>query len=161
LWINQHDGTFKEEAVPRGLAFDGMGNPQANMGVALGDVAGDGTFAVFVTHLTEETHTLWSERPKGPRGFFQDRTVAARRAAPRGRGTGLGTVMADFDLDGALDIAIVNGRVSRGTPTPAPGLAPYWHAYTERNQLFANTGQARFEDISSKNKAFCGIPNIA
>ena len=83
------------------------------MGVALGDVDGDGLFDLFVTHLTEETNTLWKQ---GPRGLFRDRTVAAGLAAPRWRGTGFGTVLADFDHDGALDLAVVNGRVDRGAP---------------------------------------------
>jgi hypothetical protein len=30
LWINQKDGTFKEEAVQRGIAYDVMGRVQAN-----------------------------------------------------------------------------------------------------------------------------------
>src|SRR5262249_9173052 len=65
LWINQRDGTFQEESVLRGLAYDGMGKAPANMGVALGDVDGDGLFDIFVTHLTKETHTLWSQKPRG------------------------------------------------------------------------------------------------
>src|SRR5207249_4764591 len=44
LWINQRDGTFKEEAVVRGVAYNGMGQAQAGMGIAVGDVDGDGLF---------------------------------------------------------------------------------------------------------------------
>ena len=73
LWINQKDGTFKDEAVRRGVAYDGMGMAQAGMGVALGDVDGDGLEDLFVTHLGEETNTLWVQ---GPRGLFRDRTGA-------------------------------------------------------------------------------------
>ena len=29
LWINQHDGTFKDEALQRSVAFSGAGNPEA------------------------------------------------------------------------------------------------------------------------------------
>jgi enediyne biosynthesis protein E4 len=161
LWINQKDGTFVEEAVARGLAFNAMGNAEANMGVALGDVSGAGVFDLFVTHLSEETHTLWSQRPTGPRGFFRDRTVAAGLAGPRWRGTGFGTVLADFDHDGALDIAVANGRVSRGKAAAVPELAPFWRSYAERNQMFANDGKGHFRDISPQNKPFCGTPNVA
>src|SRR5207253_2491382 len=65
LWINQRDGTFKEEAVLRGVAYDGLGRVQANMGIAFGDVKGAGLLDLFVTHLTEETNTLWSQGPRG------------------------------------------------------------------------------------------------
>src|SRR5262249_24346864 len=107
LWVNQHDGTFKEEAHVRGLALSATARAEGNMGIALGDVDGDGRFDVFITHLSEETHTLWVQRPGGT---FQDRTTAAGLAGPRWRGTGFGTVLADFDHDGALDLAMVNGR---------------------------------------------------
>jgi Flp pilus assembly protein TadD len=85
LWINQHDGTFKEEAVQRGLAYNAMGQTQGNMGIALGDIEnhGDGRFDLFVTHLTEESHTLWRQ---SPRGSFSDQTALARLANPRWRG---------------------------------------------------------------------------
>src|SRR5207249_3049887 len=31
LWINRHDGTFSDEALSRGIAFNAVGQPQANM----------------------------------------------------------------------------------------------------------------------------------
>jgi hypothetical protein len=162
LWINQRNGTFAEEAVVRGLAYNGQGQMQGNMGIALGDVAGSGLFDVFVTHLTEETNTLWRQ---GPRGMFRDRTAAAGLAGSRWRGTGFGTVLADFDHDGALDLAVVNGRVSRHKLTSpdartTAALGPFWSQYAERNQLFANDGAGRFRDISPQNGPFCGTAGL-
>ncbi len=145
LWINHKDGTFTEEAVLHGLAANALGNAEAGMGIALGDVDGDGLFDVFVTHLTEESNTLWKQ---GPRGRFRDRTVAAGLSAPRWRGTGFGTVLADFNHDGALDLALVNGRVSHGAGQGGGDLDPFWRPYAERNQLFANVGDGRFRDLS-------------
>jgi hypothetical protein len=163
LWINRKDGTFKEEALVRGLAFNAEGQAQANMGVALGDVDGDQLFDVFISHLTDETHTLWRQ---GPRGFFQDQTAAAGLARPRWRGTGFGTVMADFDHDGAPDLAVVNGRVMYGKPPPGTSaeavaaLGPFWGHYAERNQLFLNDGTGAFRDVSPNNDPFCGRPGV-
>jgi hypothetical protein len=161
LWINHRkpDGTihFTEEAIQRGLAFDGMGHTQANMGVALGDVDGDGLFDIVVTHLTQETHTLWKQ---GPRGIFRDQTVAVGLTKPRYRGTGFGAVLADFNNDGLLDLAVVNGRVSRGSPADLPTLPAFWRSYAERNQLFANDGMGRFRDITQENGPFCGTPSV-
>jgi hypothetical protein len=158
LWINQKDGTFKEEAVQRGVAYDGMVQAQAGMGIALGDVDGDGLFDLFVTHLTEETHTLWKQ---GPRGLFQDQTASSRLVQSRWRGTGFGTLLVDFDNDGALDLAIVNGRVSARTTVPDSSLGPFWSRYGDRNQLFRNDGTGRFSDVSHDNKPFCGHYNVA
>jgi hypothetical protein len=156
LWINQRDGTFKEEAVLRGVAFNHLGQTQANMGVALGDVNGDGLLDLFVTHLNSEKHTLWQQ---GPRGVFQDKTGSAGLADPAWNATGFGTVMADFDLDGWLDLALVNGHIAR-RPNQAAGRLGAWGKYAERNQLFHNQGDGRFRDVSPSQPAFCEPANV-
>jgi hypothetical protein len=157
LWINQRDGTFKEEAIFRGIGYNALGQAEANMGIALGDVKGDGLFDVFITHLTDETNRLWRQ---GPRGFFQDRTADSGLAGSHWRGTGFGTVLADFDHDGSLDLALVNGRVKRmsflGNDDEAmKTLGPFWGPYAERNQLFAGDGAGRFRDLSLVNDPLC------
>lgn len=163
LWINRHDGTFVEESVLRGVAYNAMGRVQANMGVAVGDIDGDGLFDLFVTHLTEETNTYWKQ---GPRGLFQDRTAQSGLAGSRWRGTGFGTLLADFDHDGALDLAVANGRVARMKQDTVSAearerLGVFWSQYAERNQLFANDGSGRFRDLSADNPALCGSGNVA
>jgi hypothetical protein len=157
LWINQRNGTFTDEAISRGLATNGMGMPLAGMGVALGDVDGDGLMDVYVTHLTDETNTLWKQLSPG---LFTDRTAASGLTQSRWRGTGFGTVMADFDQDGTLDIALVNGRVARAPGNMSRPPGDPWGPYAECNQLFAND-KGRFRDISPQNSAFCGTANVA
>jgi enediyne biosynthesis protein E4 len=157
LWINQKDGTFKEQAVQRGLAYNGMGQSQAGMGVAIGDVYGDGMFDLFITHLAEETHTIWRQ---GPRGLFRDETARTGILASSWRGTGFGTLLADFDHDGVLDLAIVNGRVAAQRIPPTDSLGPFWSKYGDRNQLFAGEGGGKFRDISGKNTPFSGVYNV-
>ena len=72
LWINQKNGTFKEETLSRGVSYTGNANTAANMGIGWADVDGNGLPDLFITHIDMETHTLWLQEP---RGFFQDRTV--------------------------------------------------------------------------------------
>ena len=162
LWINQKDGTFKEEAVLRGVAYNVMGQAEANMGIAMGDVDGDGLFDIFVTHLNDEKHRLWKQ---GPRGHFNDQTAASGLTKPDWNGTGFGTVLIDFDHDGALDLALVNGRVHRDKgfrpdPTTVTALGAFWAPYADRSQLFVNEGNGRFRDISKLNQPFCGTPGV-
>jgi hypothetical protein len=159
LWINDRDGTFREDAVSRGVAVDVLAQTPANMGIALGDIDGDGLFDLYVTHLNDECNTLWQQGPK--RGYFQDRTAAAGLAATRWRGTGFGTVFGDFDNDGALDLAIANGAVyrSRG-PTSDSGGPPFWRPYAERNQILVNDGTGHFRDLSADNPALCAVPGV-
>ncbi len=162
LWINQRDGTFKEEAVQRGLAYNSMGQAESNMGIALGDVDGDGLFDVFITHLSDERHRLWKQ---GPRGQFRDHTNSAGLTTPAWNGTAFGTVLADFDHDGAVDLAIVNGHVRRMRdfqPDKATlaTLGPFWGRYADRHQLFVNEGSGRFRDISPHEAPFCSTPSV-
>jgi hypothetical protein len=157
LFVNQRNGTFKEEAVARGLAYTGMGAAAANMGVALGDVDGDGLFDLFVPHLAEENHTLWRQ---APRGVFQDDTARAGLLNLPWHGTGFAAVFADFDCDGAPDLAVANGlirrRLGEAPSRLAAGIAPFWAPYAEPAQLFANDGRGRFREISAANPAICG-----
>jgi hypothetical protein len=162
LLINQRNGSFTEEAARRGIAYNEMGVVQANMGIALGDVDGDGLFDVLMTHLSTETHALWKQ---GPLGYFQDRTTRSRVAASAWRGTGFGAVFSDLNNDGALDLIVVNGGIKRLTIDAAPqGKAnrdPFWNGYEQRSQLFANDGNGAFTDVSEANLPFSGTAAVA
>lgn len=163
LFINQHNGTFVEEAMERGLALNALGQAAGNMGVAIGDIDRDGLFDLFITHLAEEQHGLWLQ---GPRGFFVERAGSAGLAAQGRRGTGFGAALIDFDQDGALDLVFVNGLVKRRPATEkasvsvAPGVLPFWAPYAQRHQLFANDGSGHFKEISELNPALCGQATV-
>lgn len=105
----------------RGIAQNALGQTQANMGIAFGDLSGTGAFDLFVTHLTGETNSFWRQEETG---MFQDRTAAVGLASSAWRGTGFGTVLADFDNDGTLDLAVVNGRVRREIPASKTSEKP-------------------------------------
>jgi enediyne biosynthesis protein E4 len=159
LWINKRNGTFAEEALSRGVARTVMGHAFAGMGIAVGDVDNDGLLDLYVTHLQGETNTLWKQ---GPRGQFHDVSAAWGLTTTRWRGTGFGTLMADFNNDGWIDVAIVNGGVVRATnANKRPGLSAHWEPYGERNQLLSNTGQGKFRDVSHNNPALCGYWTVA
>lgn len=148
LFINQRDGTFKDEALQRGIAFNAMGQTQADMGVAVGDIDGNGLLDVFVTHLNTEMHSMWLQEPHG---YFRDAASSAGITKTKWRGTGFGTLFGDFDHDGLLDLAIANGAIKRGTGrSPVDGLGEFWIPYTERNQILRNAGSGKFEDRSEQ-----------
>ena len=141
LWINRRDGTFVDEGVISGAAFNAAGNPEGSMGIASGDVDADGDEDLFVTNIIGETFVLYQN---DGRGNFEDRRVAWGVAEPTAASTGFGTEWIDYDNDGWLDLFITNGAVNvmesqRGQPNP----------FRMKDQLFRNTGQGRFADESA------------
>jgi hypothetical protein len=152
LYVNQGDGTFVDEALARGVAVDGAGAAEASMGVALGDVNGDGRFDLFMTHLVDQTNTLYVT-DAGP-GQFADRSTSSGLGRPSLQLTGWGCGFVDFDHDGTLDLAVVNGRVARGPVLPGADVGNFWNDYAEPNQLFLKQEDGRFADRSSQGGDF-------
>jgi len=139
LWVNQHDGTFRNGALLSGTALNRDGQTEAGMGVDSGDFNGDGHPDIFLTHLMEETNTLYVNLDGR---IFEDRTREAGLGLGR-RFTGFGTLWFDFDNDGWLDLLSANGAVRR-----LPGAPGNPYPLGQPNQLFRNTGRGTFLDVS-------------
>ena len=146
LFMNQRDGTFKEEGLERGIAYNAAGEMQANMGIAYGDIDGSGFPSIVITHLTQEHHGVWKLGGRGKYFRFTEQVHKTKIPQAHWRGTGFGTMLADFNHDGFLDLVIANGRVFReGVPS-----VPFWDAYCDKNQLFSNDGTGQFNDICAR-----------
>ena len=65
---------WSETALEAGVALNESGRAEACMGIAVGDVDGDGRFDLFVTNFLDETNTLYLQND---RGGFTDGTRAA------------------------------------------------------------------------------------
>ena len=157
LWVNNGDGTFLDEAVFRGVAFNGFGRPEASMGVTLGDVDGDQTLDLFMTHVTSETNTLYTLDGED---LYSDSSSKCGTAAVDLPFTGWGCGFVDLDHDGDLDLLVANGRVAIGPVDPLAQHGPFWNRYAEQNLLFLNAGQGRLENASHKAGTFASRPEI-
>jgi hypothetical protein len=120
LWINRRDGTFADEGVLAGVAFNAAGNPEGSMGIASGDPDADGDEDLFVTNIIGETFVLYEN---DGRGTFEDVRTRWGVAQPTAAFTGFGTDWIDYDNDGWLDLFVTNGAVNiiesqRGQPVP-------------------------------------------
>ncbi len=144
LWVNQRDGSFADEALARGLALNGAGKAEAGMGVALGDTDGNGSLDLFITHLVDQTHTLYSSIGSGGGVSYRDRSGSSGIGAGTLAMTGWGCGFLDLENDGKLDLAIVHGRVARGPVDPAADCGPFWNDYAEANQLYLNQGKGKY-----------------
>src|SRR5258708_25530055 len=58
LFMNNHDGTFREEGVVRGVALSDDGVEQAGMGVGVRDYDLDGHPDIFKTHFADRVNGL-------------------------------------------------------------------------------------------------------
>lgn len=146
LFLQQGDGKFREAGANWGLATNGLGQPQASMGIAAGDFNGDSLLDLFITNIRGEVNILYFATRQET---FRDGTSRSGIASASLTRTGFGTAALDLDLDGDLDLAVVNGRVKRDVPLPGSKLSPFWNDYAEPSQLLRNDGQARFEDVSA------------
>ncbi|MFQ5823239.1 MAG: CRTAC1 family protein [bacterium] len=151
LWMNQRDGTFQDQGLLLGAALNELGRAEAGMGIALGDVENDNDFDLFITHLRRESNTFY--RNAGEYGF-QDDTSPAGLAGPSMAYTGFGTGFFDYDHDGDLDLAVVNGRVTRGPLLTNHDPPNYWDYYAEPNFLFENLGHGSFREVSDRAPAY-------
>ena len=158
LWENQGNGKFKDQAILAGVAFNTFGRAEAGMGVTTGDADGDGDLDLFLTHLTDQTNTLYLSH--GNLGF-EDASSPAGLGAPSLPRTGFGTGLFDYDHDGDLDLAIVNGRVMRHPVLAGARLDSYWNPFAEPNFIFLNDGKGRFTDSSHSAGLFASRTEVS
>jgi hypothetical protein len=143
LWINRGDGTFSDDAMLMGVAYNAQGEPEAGMGVIADDLDGDTLPDLFLTHLRFETNTHY--RNLGSTAGFRDVTGETGLGPSSRAFTGFGTVALDVELDGDLDLAVVNGRVNRSDPAPEARVGPPWNMYAEPNLFYVRNLAGVFE----------------
>jgi hypothetical protein len=123
---------FEELAARAGVA-----DPGAGMGVAAGDVDGDGRDDLFVTNARAQVHAAYrSQAPAAVDPSFAD--VRDELGVDLGGSTGWGATFADLDLDRDLDLVFVNGHV------PVTDLA----ADAEPVRVLLNDGHGGFDEVT-------------
>jgi hypothetical protein len=141
LFRNNGDGTFTERGVQAGIAYDEDGREQAGMGVSAGDYDADGRLDIFKTNFEDDVPDLYHNEGDAT---FSFRTFDAKLGFNL-KYLGWGGGFFDYDNDGWPDIFIANGHVY-------PELEKHNHPespYRQRNLLYHNSGNGRFEDVTS------------
>lgn len=141
LLMNNHDGTFREEAFDRGVAVSGEGFEQAGMGVGVGDVNLTGSESLLVTHFQQQASGLYLNDGKAN---FTDATAEAQLAVET-RYVSWGAAIADLDNNGLPDLLWVTGNVY-------PELEQRFPQYPFKGPriLFRNLGDGTFEELSGE-----------
>ncbi len=137
LYLGTPNGQLREVGHQTGVAVNQYGTHEGSMGVDAGDFDGDGLVDLWVTNFEHEDNALY--RNLGHE-LFEHSTTRAGLAGRSRLYVGFGTALEDFDGDGHLDLFVANGHVFyHGGELP----------YRQRPQLFRNTGNSQFEDVST------------
>jgi enediyne biosynthesis protein E4 len=139
--MNNHDGTFREEGVTRGVALSDDGMEQAGMGVGVGDYNLDGHLDLFKTHFIGDTCGFY--RNDGTGNF--DEVTRAAKIGIETRFTSWGAGIVDLDNDGNPDVLFVTGSVYPEVERKLPQ-----YPYKTPRVLFRNLGNGTFEEIESE-----------
>ncbi len=140
LYRNQRNGTFKDVAIEAGIAFSSEGKARAGMGVDVADFDNSGTPGVAITNFDNEMIGLY----RVSNGNFADVATQSGVGLPSKNTLGFGCVFLDADLDGALDLAVVNGHID-DTVRNVRGVG-----YAQPPQLFLNNGKGAFHDAAAE-----------
>ncbi|MHB1561708.1 MAG: CRTAC1 family protein, partial [Isosphaeraceae bacterium] len=138
LYRNLGNFRFEEVGHESGVAANAGGGYQAGMGVACGDLDGDGRLDLAVTNFYGESTTLF--RNLGG-GLFADHTAAAGLAAASRHRLGFGIAFLDADSDGWLDLMTANGHISDERPLFPYAMPP---------QLFRGGPGGRLVDVTAE-----------
>ena len=144
LWINRGDGAFADNALLAGVAVNREGQPEAGMGVDVGDFDGDGDPDLVLGHLEQETNTLYVN---GGAGLFRDESASTQLGQPSLPFTAFGIGWIDYDNDSWLDVLDVNGAVIGIDALIRAGDS---YPLRQANQLLRNPGNGSFREVTAE-----------
>lgn len=141
LYRNQRNGTFQEMAVRAGVAFSEDGKARAGMGVDVADFDNSGLPSVVVTNFDREMLALY----KGSNGgLFVDTAPNSSLGRETRRSLGFGCFFFDANLDGNLDLLVVNGHIDDTLQKVSDA------AYAQQPHLFLHNPSGKLEDVAKR-----------
>jgi len=142
LFFNNHDGTFRDVSFTSGVAASDDGRYEAGMGVDAADVDGDGWPDIYVTHLAMELNRLYHNNHDET---FDDVTYPSGLSNSAVKLSGVSARMFDYDNDGWIDIAQVNGSMLDNISMYHAEIA-----WKEPRLMYHNLGGGKFEKVSEQ-----------
>ncbi|MGA2433827.1 MAG: CRTAC1 family protein [Bryobacteraceae bacterium] len=132
LFINKGDGTFEDQALQRGVAYDESGKTVSSMGSDAKDYDNDGRVDLFFNDLVGEHWALYQNRGDMFR-YVSPQTQILRLSS---RLSGWSNGFIDYDNDGWKDLYSANGDFD-------------YHEYSKQHDtMYENHGGKEFVDVS-------------
>ncbi len=148
LFRNRGNLQFEEVGHQAGVAGSAAGGYQAGMGVACGDLDGDGQPELMVTNFYGEGATLYQNLGQG---FFTDRSEASGIGLATRYLLGFGIAFVDANNDGRLEVMITNGHVNDHRPL---------YGYAMPSRLYAARPNGRLVDVSQPAGVPWDVPRV-
>ena len=124
------DINWIEKAAVSGLAVDHARINTAGMGVASGDLDGNGRMDLHVTNFWEQSSTLYMHQSPG---LFRDLAPRYQLTSVTHPMLAFGTQTMDANLDGNLDLLILNGHIE--------DYSKLGHPFRMKPQFLVGTGR--------------------
>jgi enediyne biosynthesis protein E4 len=133
LFMNQHDGTFKEIGAVSGVAFDSYGNTRGAMGMDTACYRDDGKLGIAIGNFANEMTALYVQQNTAT--TFSDEAITEGIGPASRRLLKFGLFFFDYDLDGRLDLLTANGHLEQEISKIQQS-----QSYQQPAQLFWNAG---------------------
>jgi enediyne biosynthesis protein E4 len=134
LFINKGDGTFEDQALPLGVAYDDTAKAVSSMGSDAKDYDNDGRVDIFYNDLMTQMWALFHNDGD----FFRHVSPQTGVARLSGSYSGWSAGFIDYDNDGWKDIYSANGDVDDIKSNAR-----------QHDTMFRNLDGKAFEDVSS------------
>ena len=135
LFINKGDGTFEDQALQLGVAYDETAKAVSSMGCDAKDFDNDGRVDIFYNNLMGQIWALYQNRGD----FFQYFSPQLKVSQLSSGYSGWSTGFIDFDNDGWKDLYSANGDVDNIKPNAR-----------QHDTMFRNIEGKRFDDVSDQ-----------
>jgi tetratricopeptide (TPR) repeat protein len=148
FWRNRGEFRFEEAGLVSGLSANASGGYQAGMGVACGDLDGDGRIDLVVTNFFGESTSFYKNLG---RGDFSERSAAIGLLAATRSMLGFGVALVDANNDGRLDLLSANGHVNDFRPNAPYAMPP---------QLLVGRPGGTLADVSARAGEPFQVPHL-
>ncbi|MFN0171243.1 MAG: CRTAC1 family protein [Bryobacteraceae bacterium] len=152
LYRNRGQGRFEEIGVRAGVAFSEDGKARAGMGVDAADLDNSGIPSLAVTNFANEMLGLYHNIGNG---IYVDWAARSELGTSTRRSLGFGCFFFDADLDGLLDLLVVNGHIDEAVERMKQDIR-----YSQPPQLFLNSGGGTFRDVAAEVGGGFAMPKV-
>ncbi len=139
LYRNNHNGTFREQAVQAGIAFSEDGIARGAMGIDADDFDRSGYPSLAIGNFSNQMLGLYHN--EGNR-FFIDEAPSSAVGRASLLSLSFGLFFFDYDLDGLEDLFVANGHIEPDINRIQPQVK-----YAQVPLVFHNEGRSRFQEV--------------